>query len=158
MSTVKMEDTVREFLKKANLAENWIGSVGGISTEEASEIANDPAVEELVGRLPAVTAWTEQVVQKIADDYEVTVRQVRISPDADMAFHVVFLVERSDYLGPDLVHAKFAVDALRSRVEGAEIRYRFDVYDQATQAGYVGVQHNASATNALQRLVISRNM
>lgn len=98
------------------------------------------------------------VADKVANDYQIAMRQVKISPDEDLAFHVVFFVDRADYLGPDLIHAKYAVDALLSRAVGADVRYRFDVFDQTVHSGYRGAQDTMATKSALQRLVISKDL
>ncbi len=158
MTSVKMDEVINDLLKKANVPDKWTGKIGGVIPESAAEIGGDPVLVDLVAKLPIVTQWAEKVARKVADDYQIAVRQVKISPDADMAFHVVFVVDRKDYLGPDLIHAKYAVDAMVTRAEGANIRYRFDVFDQAIHAGYRGAQEQATAKSALQRLVISKDL
>lgn len=158
MTSVKMDEVINDLLKKANVPDKWTGKIGGTIPESAAEIGGDPVLADLVAKLPIVTKWAERVAEKVGDDYQITVRQVKISPDADMAFHVVFVVDRKDYLGPDLIHAKYAVDAMVTRAEGADIRYRFDVFDQSIQSGYRGAQEQAAAKSALQRLVISKDL
>lgn len=158
MTSVKMDEVINEILKKANVPDNWTGKIGGTIPESAAEIGGDPVLTDLVTKLPIVTQWAERVAEKVAYDYQITVRQVKISPDADLAFHVVFVVDRKDYLGPDLIHAKYAVDAMVTRADGADVRYRFDVFDQSMQSGYRGAQEQAAAKSALQRLVISKDL
>jgi len=158
MTSVKMDEVINDLLKKANVPDAWTGKIGGAIPESAAEIGGDPVIADLVARLPIVTRWAEMVADKVANDYQIAVRQVKISPDADMAFHVVFVVDRKDYLGPDLIHAKYAVDALLSKVVGADVRYRFDVFDQSIYSTYRGAQDPMATKSALQRLVISKDL
>ncbi len=158
MTSLKMDEVINEMLRKASIPDKWVGKIGGAVPESAAEIGGDPVLAALVAKLPIVTRWAEMVADKVANDYQIPVRQVKISPDADMAFHVVFVVDRADYLRPDLIHAKYAVDALLSRAVGIDVRYRFDVFDQSIHTGYGGTQSQMAAKSALQRLVISKDL
>ncbi len=158
MTSVKMDEVINDLLKKANVPDAWTGKIGGAIPESAAEIGGDPVLAALVARLPIVTRWAEMVAEKVANDYQIAVRQVKISPDADMAFHVVFVVDRADYLRPDLIHAKYAVDAMLAKAQSTDIRYRFDVFDQSSHSGYRGAQDTMATKSALQRLVISKDL
>ena len=158
MNSAKMDDAINEMLRKASIPDKWVGKVGGADPESAAGMGEDPVLGALVAKLPIVTRWADMVADKVANDYQIAMRQVKISPDEDLAFHVVFFVDRADYLGPDLIHAKYAVDAMLAKAQSADIRYRFDVFDQSSHSGYKGTQSQMEAKTALQRLVISKDL
>ena len=158
MANVRMNDILREMLDNARFSDNWVGSIAGITVEAAANIGEDPGLMVLAEKLPIVTKWAEHVAQIVASDFQIATKQLKISPDMDMAFHVVFLVERDDYVLPGLVHAKYAVDAMVNQIAGAEVRYRFEVFDQSAHAGYSDAHAHASASGALQQVVISKDL
>ena len=96
--------------------------------------------KSLIHNLPLVARRTEQLVEKLNENFMFPVAVSYIRIEDGVGFHVLLLIERADYLSPQIHWARLLLKQFTHTTESFDVRFVFSVASENMVNGTISAQ------------------